>query len=610
MTQCTACPSGKTTASTGATQDSQCLALPYACPPGQQPRLASAASLADCAPLSCPLPLRPSAFAGYGSDAVALAQSLSCLGCASGSSGIVPSCAPCNGAALCPGFTSRPLYNFSADATIRGAARALAQGSGAPTSPFSACPALASFSSSVAATPLASAATSTVFFGVPLPTTSSQSLLAWLVIFSWLFILALLVVFSRATENATGCSALPLRALKALDLFSMNHSVEDRTSPIKLTTPLGGLFSLMGLTTLLTYAAYMVATWLQENTLVQQSLATMGPSVWGRVASLSWAAPPAFSSLGSLALRLTIDGNPGACAAPLSVATRGLAKGAFALKSTTDCGDSGISQHSLTCPGCQLTSDTSISLVFDYSCQSMLLEALGTSPAYPGPLALSALAAPTALTAAPKPGALLSSITWQLTPVLSVLWDNVTTANSAIGWDVADSKLSLAPFLSPPGLNGSLSIIPTASPVTVTFALSLSSTYSSTLLTQRVPITQLLANIVGLSGLLAFFGMAFGSFEGNCVRKRAGVGAHRHLPLSSAEGSALGGMPNPSLQNIVSNPLVRQRSSVASLIPLKADVTHAQLLARVAALEARVNSASTGPFTFPSSPPLPPQDVQ
>jgi hypothetical protein len=167
----------------------------------------------------------------------------------------------------------------------------------------------------------------------------------------------------------------------------------------------------------------------------------------------------------------------------------------------------------------------------------MLLEALGSSPSYPGPLALSTIAAPTARTAPPKPGTLLTSLTWELTPVLSVLWDNVTAANSAIGWYLADSKLTLAPFLIPPALNGSLSIIPTASPVTVTFALSLSSTYSSTLLTQRVPITQLLANIVGLSGLLAFFGMAFGSFEGYCARKKGGVGAHKNLPLSSSAGS-------------------------------------------------------------------------
>jgi serine/threonine-protein kinase len=544
--QCTACPSGKTTASTGATQDTQCLALPFTCPAGKQPRLAVAASLADCASLICPPPLRPSAFASFGSDSVALTQSLSCLGCAGGTLGTVPACTPCDSTSFCPGFTSRPLYNFSGGASASGASRAFAQGSGAPTTPFAACPALDAISNSATTSNnLASAATSTAFFGVSMPRTSAQPLLAWFVIFFSLFLFATFVACSRTAENATGCSALPLRALKAVDLFSMKHRVEDKRSPINEATPLGGLFTLMGFTTLITYAAYMVVMWLQDNTLAQKSLATMGPSVWGELAALPWVAPTSFSSLGSLALRLTIDGNPGACAVPLSMTTTGLDSGSFVRTSTPDCGGTGISQHTLTCPGCRLTSDTALSLVFDYSCQSMLLEALGSSPAYPGPLSISTISAPTARTASPKPGALLTSLTWQLTPVLSVLWDNTTAFDSAIGWYLADSKLILAPFLTPSALNGSLSVIPTASFVTVTFALSLSSTYSSTLLTQRVPITQLLANIVGLSGLLAFFGMAFGSFEGFCSRKRGAVGgANNHLPLSSSAGiSAQGGYP-------------------------------------------------------------------
>ena len=557
VTQCTACPAGKTTASAGAMQDTQCLALPFSCPPGQQPRLASASTLADCAPLTCPAPLRPSAFVGYASDAQALPQSLSCLGCASGTLGSVPACAPCDSASFCPGFTSRPLYNFSADAAGGGAPRALAQGSGTPTSPFLACPVLVSLTKSASPTTLASAATSTIFFGVPLPTTSSQSLLAWVVIFFWLAILSMLIAFSRTSENATGFAALPLRALKAVDLFSMAHKVEDRSSPIKEATPLGGLFSLMGLTTLLTYASYMVATWLQDNTLVQKSLATMGPSVWGELAALPWVTPTSSPLQGSIALRLTIDGNPGACAAPLSMATAGLDGGAFVLKSTPDCGGSGIAQHTLTCPSCRFTSDTSVSLVFDYSCQSMLLEALGSSPAYPGPLSLSIQSAPAARTAAPKAGALLTSLTWQLSPVLSVLWDNVTAANSAIGWYLADSKLTLAPPLIPPAVNDSLSILPTASSVTVTFALALSSTYSSTLLTQRVPVTQLLANIVGLSGLLAIFGIAFGSFEDYCSRKR--VRGAKHTPLGSraggSEGAAGESGPQQAAVFAVDNPL-------------------------------------------------------
>ena len=506
--QCSTCPSGKTTTSTGATQDTQCLAIPYTCPSGQQPRAPGATSSTDCIPLACPPPLRPSLFSFNTSDALAVLTSASCLGCPAGSSGALPACSACSGNSFCPGLTSRALLNFSA-----------------VSGPFSTtCAPLSTLtgsSHSSSSTPT-SISTSTDFFGVPLPTTSSQFLLAWIVIISLLFILAAVVAYSRTSESATGCSALPLRALTAVDLFNMNHMVKDKFSPIKEATPLGGLFTLMGLTTLLTYATYMLAAWLQDNTLVQQSLATMGPSVWVELAGLPWVAPRAASSLGSLALRLTMDGNPGACAAPLSMTTTSLESGAFLLQSTGDCGESGVAQHTLTCPSCRYTSDTSVSLVFDYSCQSMLLEALGARPSYPGPVSLSIISAPTARTAAQRPGALLSSVLWHLTPVLSVLWDNVTAANtnSAMGWYLADSKLTLAPLLTPPALNGSLSIIPTASSVTVTIALSLSSTYSATLLTQRVPITQLLANIVGLSGLLSFFGMSFGWFEAACTRKR------------------------------------------------------------------------------------------
>ena len=574
-------------------QDTQCLALPFSCPPGQQPRLASASTLADCAPLTCPAPLRPSAFFGFASDDQALPQSLSCLGCASGTLGSVPACAPCDSSSFCPGLTSRPLYNFSADTGAGGAPRALAQGSGAPTSPFLACPALASSTLSAAPTTLVSAATSTIFFGVPLPTTSSQSLLAWVVIFFWLAILAALIAFSRTTDSATGIAALPLRALKAVDLFSMAHKVQDKSSPIKEATPLGGLFSLMGLTTLLTYAAYMVATWLQDNTLVQKSLATMGPSVWGELAALPWLAPTSPPLQGSIALRLTIDGNPGACAAPLSMTTSSLDSGAFVLQSTADCGGSGISQHTLTCPGCRFTSDTAVSLAFDYSCQSMLLEALGSSPAHPGPLSLSLLSAPPARTAAPKAGALLTSLTWQLSPVLSVLWDNVTAASSAIGWYLADSKLTLAPPLLPPVVNVSLSLLPTASPVTVTFALALSSTYSSTLLTQRVPVTQLLANIVGLSGLLAIFGLAFGSFEDYCSRRR--VGDAKRMPLSSSaggnEGAAVEAAPQQAVFSM-DNPL---RSGL-TFPPQRSKGGHAgDLQALWREVEALKAAASQGP---------------
>jgi hypothetical protein len=594
---CASCPAGKTTAATGALQDSQCLSLPLTCSPGWQPASAAAASLADCVRLACPAPLRPSAHAAFAADALALNKSLSCLGCGPGTAGALPACKSCSGLAFCPGLTSRALQNFSGSPAAYGVL------------PFSAaCPALASLARLAQPYSLPSSATSNVFFGVFLPTTASQALIASVVIFALLFFAALLLAFTSAAEAATGCSAFVLRALRTVDLFPMSHKVEDSESPIKEATPLGGLFSLMGLTTLLTYAAYLVATWLQDNTLVQQSLDTMGPLVWGGLASLPWTSLPGGAVQGAIALRLTVDGNPGACAAPLALSTSGLRSGAFVLASTPDCAGSGVAQHTITCPGCQFTAKTVISLTLDYSCQSMLLEALGASPSYPGPMALSAVAANSALSAAPQPGSLLTSLTWQLSPVLSVLWDNMTSTptstgtRSAIGWFLADSELTLAAPLALPKLNGSLSLLPLASSITVTFALALSSTYSSTLLTQRVPITQLLANIVGLSGLLAIFGWAFGNFEAYCAKKKGGAskrpvdGSSRGEAGEAGEadeageaGEAESGSPPLSLQATQSNPLTLrriQRFNVSDLLHPGQE----KLLARLAALEERVSS--------------------
>jgi len=322
----------------------------------------------------------------------------------------------------------------------------------------------------------------------------------------------------------------------------------------------------MGLATIITYAAYMVAFWLQDNTLVQQSLATLGPQVWASTASLPWATHPLVPSLGSLALRLTVDGNPGACSAPKLQAPI-VEGGAFRLESRATC--SGAAQHTLTCPSCQLYGQITAQLLFDYSCQSMHLEALAAGPglAEPKP-SISVMQALPSRTAA-KPGALLSSFTWQLTPVLSVLWDNVSSSNSATGWYLADSKLTEGAPLAPPALNGSLSLLPTAAPVTVNLVLAVSSTYSVMLVTQRVPITQLLANIVGLSGLLALFGSAFGAFEASCSKHRAGS---KHTPLSSGQDEAKGRQrTNSETEGLLARLVARE--------------------ARLAALEARAGAA-------------------
>ena len=636
---CEACPYGKTTIAPGAQQSTQCISVPFTCPAGKQPSSAAAVSLEDCSALSCPPPLRPSAYAatsGFSSDASSVNKSLFCLGCPTGAAGSPPSCLPCAPSEFCPGLTSRPLWNFSASSSSApsagsGGRRSLAL----RASPYSACPlltlaaaggraggggadaALAS-ASLLAAAPAATdtspmASFSSALFGSNIPKTAAQSLFAWLLVFSFLFFCATAVVCcsgSRASSLSSaailrkGLLYLPAAVLRTLDIFSLSHKVSDKSPLIKESTTLGGLFSLMAFTTLLTYSAYMVATWLQDNTLVQQSLATMDGDVWASVEGLPWVASP----LAPLVLRLTLDGEPGACAAPLSFSTSGLLSGAFSLQSTADCGGSGVAQHTLLCKSCHLSAKTKVYLEFHYSCQSMLLEALGSRP-FPAPATLSSQVAPPDLTAAaPKGGAfLLSSLTWSLNLVLNVLNDTTTTTGS-IGWHIAEQQLTPGAPFSPMPFNGSLSLLPTSSSVSVTFALSLASTYASTILSARVPLTQLLANIVGLGGMLSMFGLAFSYFEQYCkgractrpkVLTTTGTAATPPSPPTQAELPLDGGgmapvapPAAPASSFFIQNPLHAQRSSIATLLKgtphaiLTDAAPSALLMARMDALEA------------------------
>jgi hypothetical protein len=65
----------------------------------------------------------------------------------------------------------------------------------------------------------------------------------------------------------------------------------------------------------------------------------------------------------------------------------------------------------------------------------------------------------------------------------------------------------------PPGAGGGLLVKPLAASVNVSFALPQSTTFISVLLTPRVKLVQLLANILGLSSVLGVFGILFGFTE-------------------------------------------------------------------------------------------------
>jgi hypothetical protein len=324
---------------------------------------------------------------------------------------------------------------------------------------------------------------------------------------------------------------------RALDMYSMVHATEQEKSPINRSTAAGGVFTLLGLTGIATYAAYMVLQWQDSNTLVQRSLDAVDGGVWGALRALPLAAAPLPGAPGAtgLLLRLTLDGEPGACAAPLMQPTAsGLLRGAWAqVGAVPDCGGSGASQLTYACSDCDLGPSAALSFSFHYSCQSLLLEA-AAMPAYPAGAVSLAVAAATATAAAPG-GGLLRALTWEAPPLLTQCRDSVSVGGVASKRGYAFTLSSVAPLRPPLPADGTGNILirPTAAALNLTIALPLSPTFVTTSLTPLVPWTQLLANIVGLSGVFTVVGVLFGVAEERLAVKKG-------APVSGASGGGSG----------------------------------------------------------------------
>lgn len=315
--------------------------------------------------------------------------------------------------------------------------------------------------------------------------------------------------------------------------------MSEGASPVKVSTPLGGACTLLGCCFIGTYAAYMLVQWRANNTLTQRSLDMMAPDTWGSAMGLPWAtmALPGVPSASGLLLRLTVDGDPGSCAAPLAEpAATGLLRGKWAaLPGTVDCsgsGAGGASQLTYACQGCDLApGGASVSLLLHYSCQSLLLEVAGVPAAYPSGSAWFGSA-----TAAGGPnGTLLSALQWTVTPVLTLLRDNVGVGGSKRGYAISLSSLQVA--RQQPQL-AALSVMPLAAALNVTVLLPLSATYVSTTVVEITPITQLLANIVGLGGLLSWFAWLYATVDSRSTpRQQDPGGASKALPAGELEAA-------------------------------------------------------------------------
>ncbi len=559
---CAPCADGTTTASTGAFSALQCFAGATPCPPGTQPT--SASSSDSCVPLTCTPPLRPAAWAVFSVDSSALLVSSDCAGCAPGTAGTPGACVPCAPGDFCPGLLSRPLLNFSAGAATPGGRALFAS----RPLPWGACPKLSA--------PLPGAAATAAMGSAPLSRALQAAVVGGCFLCA-LLLLGLATARAPPPRSPRSCAFRVAWVARGLDLYGLSHATDVDKSPVNRPTAAGGVFTLLGLTGIATYAAYMVLQWQDSNTLVQRSLDAVDDGVWGSLRALPWAvaALPGVPAASGLLLRLTLDGEANMCSAPLSgPAPTDLRRGAWVkVGGVAECGGAGgASQLTYACVDCELGPNAALSFTFHYSCQSLLLEAAAV-PAYPAGAVSLVVAAATATAAAPG-GGLLTALTWEAPPLITQCRDSVSAGGVASKRGYAFALSSVAPLRQPLLTDGAgnLLVRPTSAALNLTIALPLSPTFVTTSLTPLVPWTQLLANIVGLSGVLSVVGVLFG-----CAEKKLAAKGKGGALLGGASGEAPADAPGGAAAEVAA----MQRALAAQ---------HAEQQRALAALAARVGA--------------------
>ena len=491
---CKPCPSGTVTRDTGgAIAISQCFEEALACDNGTQPaQYGTAPPLyarfeppTKCVTLVCPPPLELETGSSY------------CVG--------IPS----------------PRYDFAQLLQQLAASAA----TGARHTAAVTAPAAASF---VAACPLAIAAP-------PPPPAPAPSFASTYIV--WIVYGAIMVAVT-AVECALQLThrTQVFDKLVAIDIFSSAHVYAVGTPITRYPTRLGGLCTTWAVSFLVAYAAFLIQAFQQSNTLTQQTLTLRDGNEWAAKPDWAFASPPwdrsKPASIRGLQVRLLVSGEPGACATPTWWNASGGGASNWKHDSESSCTTRIASQHVFSCEDCELDRQSAIRVLFDYSCQSMLLEALAV-PAYPtGSISnTSAVLISTAV-----PGKRLTSVTWTVPPTLSLLFDNTTEAPVRKGYVVAlqDAALTWETQALP------LKLQPASAGVRVTIELPLQPVVSRTTLSPVTSITALLANLVGLMGLLNLFRVGFRLTE--WLQPRVQQGLLRRRGLESTKGAA-GGAP-------------------------------------------------------------------
>lgn len=323
--------------------------------------------------------------------------------------------------------------------------------------------------------------------------------------------------------------------MHTLDLNSLAHSLSDGSFVQKRKTMLGGLFSVVGVCVFVGFASSAIFQRATSNTLTTVSLDPASEQVVAQaqaIQSSSWILPawhePSFDGL---AVVMITAGDPGVCTFnnfPWQwTSVRGPWQPQYEYMPCSDPNGVGaqLVRHVFSCRQCVLLAGSQLTLTLPWGCQSVSLTAFATSP--DGRLSVSAASAAARVT--DHTASLLSSIDWQVQPML-VLRNDTTTGSLTRGYQLLAGSLTTA--YSAAGVT----ILPASAAVDIRVKLSPAQLYSTITLQEKTSLLQLLAQIAGFTAIFGLIRMMFSHTEA-CGNRIAACASRRRVKAVSSLGS-------------------------------------------------------------------------
>jgi len=316
------------------------------------------------------------------------------------------------------------------------------------------------------------------------------------------------------------CARKTEETYEKIDLFSKNVWVPDGEAQVRKKRPIGGFYSLLGLTGFVMAAGILIATRAETNIMINKSANILGSREEKAITAYPFRKDEIFGS--GIQLRVTASGDSDACT-PLTSTYSGFSKslgssdtsGKWELvNSTSNCGGAGASQVIYQCKSCSLSKTSQLVMTFHFSCQAFDVQ-LGALDAE-GVLTTQQVA----FAAADNSGR-ITTIEVSADVFYSFVNDTrsgkerpdmrgYAVANAAYAVNGASSTAASKP-MAPLGRTSNTSlytgveyatIIPFQNTVTVTVKLPISVIYSVVVISEKITIGQLLASIAGIASVI------------------------------------------------------------------------------------------------------------